>query len=249
MAVQGKKAEAIRYAEESRGLNDPGWQIAQACEEILLLSGLAEEAYLMAAVPRSTIIGFTGTPIARTSQGEGTFKIFGAQDELGYLDKYSIAESIADETTLPIKHVMAPSTMTVPTEQLDKEFFALADSEGVTDVEELNKVLDRAVGLRTFLCADDRIEKVAAFVAEHFQESVLPLGYKAFLVAVTCSSAGTVTLASDLVEQDESFQDYVIVHELLHLRFSTHGKMFKALMSAHVPGWRRWEVVRRGNID
>ncbi|UXZ51845.1 HsdR family type I site-specific deoxyribonuclease [Cupriavidus gilardii] len=141
--------------------------------------------YLMAAVPKATIIGFTGTPIARTSQGEGTFKIFGTQDELGYLDKYSIAESIADETTLPIKHVMAPSEMTVPAERLDKEFFALAESEGVTDVEELNKVLDRAVGLRTFLTADDRIEKVSAFIAEHFKENVLPLGYKAFVVAVT----------------------------------------------------------------
>lgn len=140
--------------------------------------------YLMAAVPKATIIGFTGTPIARTSQGEGTFKIFGMQDELGYLDKYSIAESIADETTLPIKHVMAPSEMTVPAERLDKEFFALAESEGVTDVEELNKVLDRAVGLRTFLTADDRIEKVSAFIAEHFRENVLPLGYKAFVVAV-----------------------------------------------------------------
>jgi type I restriction enzyme R subunit len=140
--------------------------------------------YLMAAVPNATIIGFTGTPIAQTSQGEGTFKIFGAEDEKGYLDKYSIAESIADETTLPIKHVMAPSTMTVPTEQLDKEFFSLAGAEGVTDVEELNKVLDRAVALRTFLCADDRIDKVAAFVAEHFKQNVLPLGYKAFLVAV-----------------------------------------------------------------
>lgn len=140
--------------------------------------------YLMAAVPRATIIGFTGTPVARTSQGEGTFKTFGTQDDLGYLDKYSIAESIADETTLPIKHVMAPSDMAVPAERLDKEFFALAGSEGVTDVEELNKVLDRAVGLRTFLTADDRIEKVAAFVAEHFKENVLPLGYKAFVVAV-----------------------------------------------------------------
>lgn len=58
----------------------------------------------------------------------------------------------------------------------------------------------------------------------------------------SCSSAGTVTLASDLVERDERFQDYVIVHELLHLRFSTHGRMFKALMSAHVPGWREMEV-------
>lgn len=153
--------------------------------------------YLMAAVPKATIIGFTGTPIARTSQGEGTFKIFGAQDELGYLDKYSIAESIADETTLPIKHVMAPSTMTVPAERLDKEFFALADSEGVTDVEELNKVLDRAVGLRTFLTADDRIEKVAAFVAEHFKESVLPLGYKAFLVAVNREACAKYKKALD----------------------------------------------------
>ena len=138
--------------------------------------------YLMAAVPNATIIGFTGTPIAKTEQGEGTFKIFGKDDERGYLDKYSIVESIEDETTLPIKHVMAPSAMTVPAERLDKEFFELAGAEGVTDIDELNTVLDRAVGLRTFLTADDRVEKVAAFVAEHFKENVLPLGYKAFLV-------------------------------------------------------------------
>ena len=153
--------------------------------------------YLMAALPKSTIIGFTGTPIAHSAQGEGTFKIFGTEDEAGYLDKYSIAESIADETTLPIKHVMAPSEMTIPAERLDKEFFALAESEGVTDVEELNKVLDRAVGLRTFLTADDRIEKVAAFVAEHFKENVLPLGYKAFLVAVNREACAKYKQALD----------------------------------------------------
>src|SRR5262249_2908650 len=39
--------------------------------------------YLMAGLPGSTIIGFTGTPIARTSQGESTFKIFGAEDDQG----------------------------------------------------------------------------------------------------------------------------------------------------------------------
>ncbi|MBT9492825.1 MAG: HsdR family type I site-specific deoxyribonuclease [Paucibacter sp.] len=153
--------------------------------------------YLMAAVPKATILGFTGTPIANNAQGEGTFKIFGAQDELGYLDKYSIKESIEDETTLPIKHLMAPSEMTVPVDRLDKEFFELAGSEGVTDVEELNKVLDRAVGLRTFLTADDRIAKVAAFVAEHFQENVLPLGYKAFVVAVNREACAKYKQALD----------------------------------------------------
>ena len=50
LAAMGRKAEAIRYAEESRGLNDPGWQIAQACEEILLSSSLHDEAYRRYAI-------------------------------------------------------------------------------------------------------------------------------------------------------------------------------------------------------
>lgn len=153
--------------------------------------------YMMAAVPNATIIGFTGTPIDKTAYGEGTFKIFGMQDDKRYLDRYSIKESIDDETTLPIKHVLAPSEMTLPAEQLDKEFFALADAEGVTDIEELNRVLDRAVGIRTFLTADDHIEKVAAFVATHFQENVAPLGYKAFLVAVNREACAKYKQALD----------------------------------------------------
>ena len=140
--------------------------------------------YMMAALPNATIIGFTGTPIDKTAYGLGTFKIFGKEDAEGYLDKYSIRESIEDGTTLPIRHTLAPSEITVPAERLDREFFALADAEGVSDIEELNRVLERAVNLRAFLKSDDRVEKVAKFVAEHFRESVAPLGYKAFLVAV-----------------------------------------------------------------
>ncbi|MGY3451939.1 type I restriction endonuclease subunit R [Bradyrhizobium sp. USDA 4353] len=181
--------------------------------------------YLMASVPNATIIGFTGTPIAKTEQGEGTFKIFGKDDERGYLDKYSIAESIEDETTLPIKHVMAPSEMTVPTERLDQEFFELAEAEGVTDIDELNKALDRAVGLRTFLTADDRIEKVVAFLAEHFKENVLPLGYKAFLVGVNREACAKYKKALDKLlppewsvpiytENAADIVDRPLVHEL-----------------------------------
>ena len=65
----------------------------------------------------------------------------------------------------------------------------------------------------------------------------------------SCSSRGTVTLATDLVDQDERFQDFVIVHELLHLRFATHGRLFKAFMTAHVPGWRAMEIKRRNGLD
>lgn len=64
----------------------------------------------------------------------------------------------------------------------------------------------------------------------------------------SCSSTGTVTLASDLAAQDPRFQDYVIVHELLHLRLSTHGRVFKALMSVHVPGWQAMEKRRMRDV-
>ena len=45
LVVMGKKAEAIHYAESTQGRNDPSQPIAEACEAILLSSGLADEAY------------------------------------------------------------------------------------------------------------------------------------------------------------------------------------------------------------
>ncbi len=140
--------------------------------------------YLVGALPNATMIGFTGTPIDRTAYGKGTFKIFGKEDPKGYLDKYSIAESIEDGTTLKLHYTLAPNDIRVPRDQLEREFLDLVEAEGVSDIEELNKILDRAVNLKAFLKAIDRVEKVARFVADHFQKNVEPLGYKAFLVGV-----------------------------------------------------------------
>jgi len=61
----------------------------------------------------------------------------------------------------------------------------------------------------------------------------------------SCSSRGVVTLARDLAEQESAFQDFVIAHELLHLRVPNHGRLFKALMSAYIPRWRVFEGANR----
>ncbi len=61
----------------------------------------------------------------------------------------------------------------------------------------------------------------------------------------SCSAAGTVTLAIDLLDEPSVFQDFVIVHELLHLRVPDHGRLFKALMGAYVPGWQSLGRARR----
>jgi len=140
--------------------------------------------FLMAGLPKATYIGFTGTPVDKTAYGKGTFKTFGGEDDKGYLHKYSIAESIEDGTTLPLYYNIAPNEMLVPHEIMEKEFLALAETEGISDLEELNKILDRAVNLKNFLKGKKRISEVARHVADHYRKNVEPLGYKAFLVAV-----------------------------------------------------------------
>jgi len=60
----------------------------------------------------------------------------------------------------------------------------------------------------------------------------------------SCSTSGIITLAADLIDQDPGFQDFVAVHELLHLRVPNHGKLFKAILGVHVPDWRRHDINR-----
>ena len=60
----------------------------------------------------------------------------------------------------------------------------------------------------------------------------------------SCSASGTITLAADLTEREAEFQDFVIVHELLHFRVPNHGKLFKALMTAHLPNWREHDMAK-----
>jgi len=50
----------------------------------------------------------------------------------------------------------------------------------------------------------------------------------------SCSSNGRVTLSSDLLGESADFRAEVIVHELLHLQVPNHGRVFRALLAAHL---------------
>jgi type I restriction enzyme R subunit len=155
--------------------------------------------YLMGALPNATYLGFTGTPIDKTAYGKGTFKVFGSDDPKGYLDKYSIRESVADGTTVPLHYSLAPNHLQVDRETLEREFLGLKELEGVSDIEELNKVLERAVTLENMLKNRKRIDEVASFVANHFRSTVEPMGYKAFLVAVDREACALYKKALDRI--------------------------------------------------
>src|SRR5437660_2306422 len=140
--------------------------------------------YPMAGIPAAVFIGFTGTPVDLTKCGKGKFKTFGTADPDGYTHKYSIRESIEDGTTLPLYYNLAPNEMLASRELMQKACWSVAAPKGMTDNADLHKILDRAVNLKTFLKGDERVDKIARYVAEHYDKNVEPLGYKAFLVGV-----------------------------------------------------------------
>jgi predicted metal-dependent hydrolase len=54
----------------------------------------------------------------------------------------------------------------------------------------------------------------------------------------SCSTKGFVTFNTELLEEAREFGEYVMVHELLHLKIPNHGKLFKSLLTAHLPDWK-----------
>lgn len=55
------------------------------------------------------------------------------------------------------------------------------------------------------------------------------------------STAGRLTLNSDLLVVPKPLGEFVIVHELIHLLAPNHGKVFKSFMHAYLPDWQQRE--------
>ncbi|MCC5088412.1 YgjP-like metallopeptidase domain-containing protein [Xanthomonas campestris] len=59
----------------------------------------------------------------------------------------------------------------------------------------------------------------------------------------SCSPLGRISLNLSLIRVPGACIDYVILHELCHLKMHNHGKAFYRLLDAHLPGWR--EIKQR----
>jgi predicted metal-dependent hydrolase len=58
----------------------------------------------------------------------------------------------------------------------------------------------------------------------------------------SCSNRAQITLSTRLTWVPPRLAEYVVVHELVHLRVFNHGKDFKAMMTAYLPDWRERET-------
>jgi predicted metal-dependent hydrolase len=67
----------------------------------------------------------------------------------------------------------------------------------------------------------------------------------------SCSASGTISLNWRLVQTPESVRDYIIYHELVHLRYEmNHSDRFWARVAAVCPWWREAEhwLKRNGSL-
>ncbi len=64
----------------------------------------------------------------------------------------------------------------------------------------------------------------------------------------SCSSRGRITLNSELIKLDDTLTEYVIIHELCHLKHHNHGPKFYELLSQICPDWKDLRKKMKGNL-
>jgi predicted metal-dependent hydrolase len=55
----------------------------------------------------------------------------------------------------------------------------------------------------------------------------------------SCSSTGKIVISSELIKLDEIYLEYVILHELCHLKHHNHGRDFYKTLSLVFPQWKQ----------
>jgi type I restriction enzyme R subunit len=133
---------------------------------------------MRAALPHAFLFGLTGTPINRRDRN--TFWAFGAvEDARGYMSRYGFEESIRDGATLPLHFEPRLVELHIDKDAIDQAYAELTGGLSDLDREALSKA---AAKMAVLVKVPERIQKICADVASHFQEKVQPNGFKGMLV-------------------------------------------------------------------
>ncbi|WP_420459090.1 type I restriction endonuclease subunit R [Neolewinella sp.] len=135
---------------------------------------------MRAALPNAFLFGLTGTPINKADKN--TFWAFGApEDEGGYLSRYTYQDSLRDGATLPLHFEPRLVDIHIDKEGIDQLFAEFQEATALDDLQ-ADALSSKSARMNAFLRAPERVEKIVADIAKHFQEKVEPHGLKAMIV-------------------------------------------------------------------
>ena len=133
--------------------------------------------WMREALPNATFVGFTGTPLERDDRN--TIHVFGE-----YADVYDIRRAVEDGATRPLYYESRIIKLKVDEEgarvaEKKVEYVANLD-RGVAGAEDSIRVpLESVVG------AQERIERLATFVVEHWEKRRAAMEGKAMVVTMS----------------------------------------------------------------
>ena len=135
---------------------------------------------MRAALPNAFLFGLTGTPVNKTDKN--TFWAFGAEEDRGgYMSRYTFQDSIRDDATLRLHFEPRLVDVHVDKETIDKAFKEFKDNSALTD-EAADALNQKSARMAAFLKSPERVAKIVADIAKHFNEKVVPHGFKAMIV-------------------------------------------------------------------
>ena len=167
----------FRFGEAEGVLNDRGNIVALVDEAHRTQEGNLG-LKMRAALPNAFLFGLTGTPINRRDRN--TFYAFGAEeDKRGYMSRYGFEESIRDGATLKLHFEPRLIELHIDKAAIDQAYAQLTGS--LTDLDRDN-LAKAAAKMAVLVKVPERVQKICADIARHFQEVVAPNGFKGMVV-------------------------------------------------------------------
>ncbi|HYO66206.1 MAG TPA: HsdR family type I site-specific deoxyribonuclease, partial [Archangium sp.] len=133
---------------------------------------------MRAALPNAFLFGLTGTPINRRDRN--TFYAFGAEEDArGYMSRYGFEESIRDGATLELHFEPRLVDLHIDKAAIDQAYAELTGNLSDLDKDNLAKAASR---MAVLVKVPERVQKICADIARHYQEKVAPNGFKGMVV-------------------------------------------------------------------
>ena len=172
----GADGEGLGADERFDTINESG-DILVLVDEAHRSQASTLHANLMNALPNAARIGFTGTPIIMGHRKK-TLEIFG-----GYLDRYTLRQSEADRSTVPIFYEGRITDAAVKgASKMDELFMRWFD--GLTE-DQRKTLQQRYATAAQVLEAPELIEAKAKDMLRHYIATVMPDGFKGMIVATS----------------------------------------------------------------
>lgn len=183
-AVGGVVFTTIQKFAEAHGvISDRSNVVVMADEAHRSQYGFVEGGarWMREALPKATFIGFTGTPLERDDRN--TMHVFGE-----YVDVYDIRQAVEDGATRPLYYESRIVKLKVDEEgvriaQKAVEYVVNPDRKGEHDDKAAE---DRfRVPLESLVGAQERIDRLAAFIVEHWEKRRAAMEGKAMVVTMS----------------------------------------------------------------